>query len=335
MYQAPNSTFTPGVLKGKVIVITGASSGVGHAAALAFARHGTRLVLAARREEALKDVVKQCEKLGSSAIAVITDVTKSAEVKQLAEKAVEFGGRLDVWVNNAGVLAAGSFSDTPVEVHDQVIRTNLMGYIYGAHAALPYFKKQGSGVLIKHISVGGWFPTPFMTGYSASKFALRGFSESLRGELTRWPGIYVCNLFPAFLDTPGIQHAGNYSGTVLRPAPPIYDPQRVARAMIAVAKYPRNSVAIGSAASFLRVVHFLLPTLSAAITAKVIETYFKKGESTEATSGNLFHPVEFGISIHGGWSKPVEPATKRRAVAVTVTGLLAAWLIAGQLKKRL
>ena len=83
-----------------------------------------------------------------------------------------------------------------------------MGYMHGAHAVLPYFKDQGYGVLINNISVGGYTPAPYAAGYTASKFGLRGFSQSLKGELYNWPHIHVCDLFPAFLDTPGIQHAG-------------------------------------------------------------------------------------------------------------------------------
>ena len=327
MKKSAEGTFVPGTLKGKTVVITGASSGVGYAAALAFARQGARLVLAARREQALNDVVKQCEEAGALALAVKTDVTVSGDVNCLAAKAFEFGGSIDVWVNNAGVLAGGGFSETPIEIHEQVIRTNLMGYVFGAHAALPYFKKQRSGVLINNISVGGWFPTPYMVSYSASKFGLRGFSESLQAELSKWPGIHVCNLFPAFLDTPGIQHAGNYTGAALKPAPPVYDPQRVARAMVSVARFPRKSVTVGSASTFLRLAHFFLPVLSGAITAKVMEAYFRNAESTAPTSGNILVPVDFGTSIHGGWSKAVEPGKKKMVAAMLIGGLLAGFFI--------
>ena len=134
-------------LTGKVIVITGASSGAGRAAALEFAPHSVKLVLAARRLNVLNELVTECEALGSVAIASLTDVTDAQEVKNLAQTAFDFGGRIDVWINNAGVMAAGSFNDTPVEVHDQVIKTNLMGYIHGAYAAIPFFKKQGFGEL--------------------------------------------------------------------------------------------------------------------------------------------------------------------------------------------
>lgn len=270
-------------LNGKTVVITGASSGAGRAMAYAFARLGSHVVLAARRLEALEEVVTECEELGGKATAVQTDVTDAGAVRRLAESAVSFGGQIDVWINNAGVLAAGEFTETPIEVHDQVIRINLMGYIHGAHAVLPYFKEQQHGILINNISVGGWFPVPYAVGYSASKFGLRGFSEALRSELVKWPAIHVCNLFPAFLDTPGIQHAGNFTGRVLRPAPPVYDPQRVARAVVALVKHPVNSTTIGSVASLLRLGHLLLPALTGTITAAVVKTYLTHAEKTPAT----------------------------------------------------
>src|SRR5438309_7620969 len=160
-------------LSQKVVVITGASSGVGRAMALAFARKGATLVLSARREQPLADLVEDCAAFGSKAIYVTADVTQANDMRQLAKLAFEFRGHIDIWVNNAGVLAAGAFDETPVEVHNRVIQTNLIGYLNGAHAVLSYFKEQGRGILINNISVGGWTPTPYAVGYSASKFGLR------------------------------------------------------------------------------------------------------------------------------------------------------------------
>src|SRR5687767_4216780 len=130
-------------LREKTVVITGASSGVGRAAAIEFARHGAKLVLAARSQEALDDVCTECNHLGAIAVGVPTDVTDAEAMQRLAEAANQYGGSIDVWINNAGVLAAGEFEKTPIEVHQQVIQTNLVGYLNGAHAVLPYFKKQG------------------------------------------------------------------------------------------------------------------------------------------------------------------------------------------------
>src|SRR4051794_23007079 len=121
-------------LQEKTIVITGASSGVGRATAIEFARHGAKIVLAARNREALEEVEALCRDIGALALAVQTDVTDADAMKNLAATAAEFGGAIDVWVNNAGVLAAGEFCQTPIEIHDQVINVNLLGYIHGAHA---------------------------------------------------------------------------------------------------------------------------------------------------------------------------------------------------------
>ncbi len=328
MTQPAKSTHTQ-PLQRKTIVITGASSGAGRAIALEFARYKTNLVLAARSAEALAEVVAECEAYQAKAIAVKTDVTNAGEVKELAQAAASFGGRIDVWVNNAGVLAAGEFARTPIAVHDQVIRTNLMGYLHGAHAVLPYFKQQQYGILINNISVGGWFPTPYAVGYSASKFGLRGFSEALRGELHQWPHIHVCNVFPAFLDTPGMQHAANFTGKYVKPAPPVYDPQRVAKAVVNLAQYPKNEVTVGSVATILKLVYSVFPKLSRSITAGVMETYFKSAPSLPVTDGNLFAPVDYGTSIYGGWNSQADQDQRKKLVkrALMVAGIAAGILL--------
>ena len=323
----------------KTVVITGASSGAGRAAAIEFARHGAKLVLAARNMNALDEVEAQCREMGALALAVQTDVTDAEAMKKLAATANEFGGSIDVWINNAGVLAAGEFTETPVTIHDRVIRTNLLGYLYGAYAVLPYLKKQQYGILINNISVGGWIPVPYGVGYSASKFGLRGFSKALSGELAKYKNIHVCDLFPAFLDSPGIQHAANYTGHILKPAPPVYDPQRLARAMVAVAMKPAKAVTVGSAANFLRLAHFIMPGVTRAITAKAVETYLNKAEPVPETSGNLFTTVDYGTSIHGGWNSPADYEIRKKTVvrSLAIAGVAAGMLLFGRakiLKKR-
>jgi NAD(P)-dependent dehydrogenase (short-subunit alcohol dehydrogenase family) len=148
-------------------------------------------------------VADACAELGAAAVAVRTDVTLPGEMQHLAETAAEhFGDRIDIWVNNAGVGVVGAFSEVPLKLHDQVVRTNLLGYMHGAHIALPYFLQQKAGVLINVNSLGGYVPAPFAAACSASKFGLRGFSEALRAELRPWPKIQVCDIFPGFIDTP-------------------------------------------------------------------------------------------------------------------------------------
>jgi short-subunit dehydrogenase len=299
----------------RTIVITGASSGAGRAIAMAFAEKNETLVLASRNLTELQHVADECIGLGARVIIMACDVTEPGAMINLAAKASEVSGFIDVWINNAGVLAVGAFDETPVEVLDQVIKTNLMGYIHGAHAVLPYFKKQGRGILINNISIGGFLPVPYGVGYSASKFGLRGFSAALKAELTGFPNIHVCDTFPAFLDTPGIQHAANYTGKQLRPAPPVYDPMRVAMAIVKISDHPKSETMIGSTSVLLRLSYGLFPWITRSIAGSVINSYLKQADAIAKTDGNVFSEVPYGNAVHGGWGIPGKPKAHRKYLA--------------------
>lgn len=295
----------------KVVVITGASSGAGRAMAIELAKGGAELILAARRQEALEDVVDECKQLGASALALRTDTRSANDLQQLAKTVVELRGRIDVWINNAGVLAVGELDKIPAEVNEAVVRTNLLGYIHGAHAVLPVFKDQGFGILINNISVAGWFATPYMSAYCASKFGLQGFSESLKGELKDFPDIHVCDLYPAFLDTPGVQHAANYTGRHLTPSPPVYDPRDVAKAVVRLTERPVSRTAVGVFPHLLRIAFRTFPSMTRNVTASLIKNYLQKAAPTENTSGNVLKTVEYGTGIDGGWrTTSLKPAPK-------------------------
>ncbi|WP_254621462.1 SDR family oxidoreductase [Stutzerimonas stutzeri] len=309
-------------LDGAVVVITGASSGIGRAAAQAFARQRARVVLAARDDEALQEVAAQCRACGGEALVVVTDMTLSDSVERLASAAADFGrGRIDVWVNNAGVGAVGAFDETPLDAHEQVVQTDLIGYLRGAHVVLPYFKQQDGGVLINTLSVGSWVPQPYAVAYSASKFGLRGFSHALRGELVQWPGIHVCDVYPSVVDTPGFRDGGNYAGRSLQPPPPLCDPRQVAEAMVSLALHPRHTTSVGMMATLLRFTHFIMPgfdKLSGLLTGAAL----RRADRVAPSSGNLFHPALGERRIDGGWR-----ADESRQDYLLVAGGIAVGLI--------
>lgn len=308
--------------KDQVVVITGASSGVGKALSEQFALAGATLVLASRDKEALEELALDCRSLGASVFIQETDVSNPLEVIRLANAAAAVANRIDIWINNAGVLALGNFEDLSVEVHDQVIRTNLMGYLHGAHAVLPYFKQQGKGVLINNISVGGFLPVPYGVGYTASKFGIRGFSSALRAELVQWPRIHICDVYPAFLDTPGMSHAANYTGKAIRPMPPVHNPVTLARKIVKLAERPADFRWIHPVAAALAYAYLFFPKLTAYASHKVISTYLKHAESSEKTDGNVFLPVAYGSGIFGGWHDRMKGKALTPFIAVALgTGL--------------
>ena len=148
-------------LSDTVVVITGASSGIGRATALAFAAKGATVVLAARRLAALEEVARECEGRGGEALVVPTDVAESNSVQQLATRAVEDFGRIDVWVNCAAVTAFAPFQEIPLEDFKRVLDVNIMGYVHGARAALPQLRDQGKGTLINVSSIVSSVPQPY------------------------------------------------------------------------------------------------------------------------------------------------------------------------------
>ncbi len=308
-------------LQGKAVVIAGASSGVGRAAALAFARQGARVAIAARRAEALRKVAEECRALGGKAISVPTDVTDAQAVRRLADAAISAFGTIDVWINNAGTGAVGRFTETPIEAHRRVVEINLIGHINGAHAVLPHFLAKGRGVLINTNSIGAWVASPLAAAYAASKWGLRGFSESLDAELADRPHIHVCDIFPAFLDTPGLRHGANYTGRTIKPPPPVYDPQRVAEVMVDLARRPRRAVAVGLPAQLAPLAHALAPRLIARIAALGMDAGLHQATKTQTTAGNLFEPVQVGTGVHGGWDGQNRPL---RIAGIAAAGIAAA-----------
>ncbi|RYZ42094.1 MAG: SDR family NAD(P)-dependent oxidoreductase [Myxococcaceae bacterium] len=300
--------------KKKVIVITGASSGIGRTTALLLAKKGAHVVLAARREEPLEDLAAECEALGVQALVVPTDVADAASVHHLAQEAVRVFGHFNGWVNNAGVYMLGSLEETPDEAFRQLMEINFFGTVSGARAALGQFRRQGYGTLVNVSSAFGTVPAPYLSAYVSSKFAVRGFSASLRQELLR-TGIDVCTVMPAAIDTPLWRHTANYTGWRIRPVEPVYAPERVARAILRVLRHPEPETLVGPSGKSFAAMHGLFPaTFERTMRAGTDVLHFKD-ERQGATPGNVFQPMPEGTGTSGGYHGAGKQWLRRLLVA--------------------
>lgn len=292
-------------LRKKVVVLTGASSGFGRGAALKFAEHGARLVLAARRKDLLKEVADECKRRGGKTVIVETDVSGREEVEELAQRALSEFGRIDIWVNNAGVGAVGPFVEVPIEDHEQVIATNLLGTLYGSHYAMKQFREQGSGTLINVGSYLSKGSSPYHASYTASKHGIRGLDTSIRQELEANAlddRIHVCTIMPTSMDTPFFQHAAQHTGHRVRPIEPVYDPQLVIDAIIRVAMNPQPEVMVGRSAKMASFLGKVAPmVLERKMASKTHRNIYTKASREAPNEGALFEPSDEGEGVRGGW----------------------------------
>jgi short-subunit dehydrogenase len=309
-------------LKNAVAVVTGASSGIGRATALEFARRGAHVVLAARREEPLHDLVAECERMGVRAVAVPCDVAEERAVSQLANQALSIFGKVDIWVNNAGVYLAGRFEQQPIADIRRLFEVNFFGVVYGSRAALPIFRRQGRGVLINIGSLNSKLPTPYFSAYAASKHAVAGLSGSLRQELMLEgaENIHVCTVMPQGVDTPIFQHAGNYSGRALKALPPVASPERAAKTIVDLAERPRREVFVGNAARLINLQHLLAPGATEALMARTVDSQHFQDSPAPPTRGAIHTPMREGRGTSGGWKSP---ASRPPALGLLAAGALA------------
>lgn len=291
-------------LNGSIVVITGASSGFGKGAALAFAQAGASVVLAARRDVLLEELARECEAAGGHALAVHTDVGVQQEVETLAQSAVAQFGRIDVWVNNAGGGALGLFEEVPLADHVKVIETDLLGTLYGSYFALQQFKVQGWGTLINIASVIGKVPAPYFASYAAAKHGVVGLSGAIRQELeeSKLKDIHVCIVEPTSFDTTFFEHAANYTGHKAVPIPPVYDPQEVIDTIVSLATHPKDEVQVGTAGTAAALFHQFMPFLTEKMMGKQTHmAQMEKAEPASDTDGGLLEPTPAGTGMTGGW----------------------------------
>jgi short-subunit dehydrogenase len=228
------------MLRGAVAVVTGASSGIGAATAVACGRAGMRIALAARRADRLEDVAGRVRAAGGEARVVRVDVTDEAAVGELIDGTVAAWGRLDALVNNAGIGLLAAVHQTTTRDFERLMRVNFFGALHGVQAALPHMRRQGAGHIVNVASVVGKRASPFRSAYVASKFALVGLSEALRMELAR-EGIHVTCVCPIGTETEFFGAEDNRLGIPGRRGP-VQSADHVARDIVRALRRPRPEV---------------------------------------------------------------------------------------------
>jgi short-subunit dehydrogenase len=232
-------------VKDQVIVITGASSGIGLATADIAASRGAAVVLAARSEGDLTDAVARIKKNGGRAAAVAADVTDEQQVAGIAMAAMREFGRIDTWVNNAGIGMYGRLLEQPIEEKRKLFDTNFWSVVYGCKTAVEHMRTRG-GTIVNIGSEASDRAVPLLGIYSASKHAVKGYTDALRMELEhdQLP-IWVSLVKPGPIDTPFPQHAPNYMDKEPKHAPPVYPPEEVAYAILKCAEKPVRDIVVG------------------------------------------------------------------------------------------
>ncbi len=266
------------VLKDKVVLITGASSGFGAAAAKLFAQEGCKVVLAARRMERLEELANEIRATGGDALPIAVDVTQIAQIEAMVKVTVERYGRIDILFNNAGFGRLDWFEALdPIKDIQGQIAVDLLGVMWTARAVLPQMYRQGSGHIINMSSVAGWAAPPLYSVYSAAKFGVRGFSEALRREAFPF-GVRVSTIYPGGAATEFQKHAGtNKAKRHFRtPAWLALTAEDVARAVVRLAKRPRRSLILPRAMAFSVFINSHFMNLSDSLQARAFTRYHEE-----------------------------------------------------------
>lgn len=278
----------------QVIVITGASSGIGLATAFAAAAQGAKVVLAARSQGALSDAVGKIQEAGGQAVAAVADVSRREDVERVAEVAITHFGRVDTWVSNAGVSAYGRAEE--VKEHDarRVFDVNFWGVVHGALVALPLLRQNG-GALITVGSEVSEAVAPLQAYYSASKHAVKGYIDALRIELMEAgeDDVVITLIQPTAVDTPFPQHARNYMAEEPKLPDPMIDPEDVAEAIIKAAQKEERDVKVGGTAVVKTTIAKIAPSLADHMGKKVVDQQ-KADEPPRNPEGTLYQPGESG-----------------------------------------
>jgi len=311
----------------QVVVVMGASSGIGRETALRFARRGAKVVVSARGESGLRSLVDEIRSEGGEAVAVVADVAEFDQVKAIADRAAEEYGRLDTWAHLASISLFAPLEEITPEEFKRVVEVDLMGQVYGAMAALPHLKREGRGALVHVSSVLARRSVPLQSPYCASKHGVEGFLESLRVELKHegWP-IGVTNVLPASINTPFFDKSRTKLGYKPMSIPPFYPPGVVADALLYAAENAPRDLVVGGAGKALLLTQRLSPRLMDAVMLYAGFRWQQTDEpKPEEAPDYLFGPVEGDDRIEGDLGKwsfsrslstwlDTHPSAKRGAV---------------------
>lgn len=306
--------FKPKRIADQVIVITGATSGIGLATAEMASARGARVVLVARGGADLRAVRERLERRGGEAIAVAGDVGSRADMEQVAARALAAFGRIDTWVNNAGMTIYGSLHEVEEEDNERLLRTNLWGVIHGSLVAMDHLGEHG-GTIINMGSVASDLAFPLQAMYVTSKHAVKGFTDALRMELlSDGAPVNVTLIKPTSVDTPLPQRARNYMNKEPMLPPPVYPPEEVALAILNAAEHYRREVIVGGGGAVMVALRVLLPELYARL-GPPIGFFQKRGIAPRNRKGALYAPQR------SGRTRGDQPGYVMRSSAFTRAGL--------------
>ena len=290
-----------GATSRRVVVITGASSGIGRETARQFASQGAAVVLAARGEPALHATAEEVTRAGGTALVVPTYVAVWPQAQRLVQTARERFGRIDVWVNKAAVSGYGELATLPVDAIDRILDVDLRGQVYGVKAVLPILREQGYGTIIGVSSGLGVRAVPLIIPYCIAKSGVNALYEGLRLEERRAKsGVQVTTILPASIDTSFYDSARSWMGVRPAPIPPVYQPKAVAEAILFAADHPRRDIYIGAAAQLA-----MLQRISPALTDRLLALggqVFARQQRDEPDRGqsNLTEPTPGEGVVDGG-----------------------------------
>lgn len=311
----------------EVIVITGASGGVGRAAARAFARPGARIAVLARGERGLEGVWQELEAAGAEVLAFNVDVSDWSQVRKAAQQIAETWGGIDVWVNNAMVTVYGPVSQLTAEDFRRVTDVTYLGAVHGTMAALAVMRPRNRGVIVQVGSALAYRAIPLQSAYCGAKHALRGFTDALRCELLHERSkVHVTSVHLAAFNTPQFDWAKNLTGKRAQPVPPIFQPELAARAIVWAARHRRREVVVGGPALKAIVANKLFPGLLDRYLARAAYDGQLSGQPRPATAcENLYQPCDIDPGAHGRFDR----VARNSSMQWTLTANRPAWMAAG------